>query len=240
MTLAAGHSRAAPGRSAEAPCRAGRRSDAATRRLFDNATNARRRVARDLHDGVQQRLVNLVIALRLAQDHVETDAERAHALLEDASYHAMAAIEELREVVAGIHPAILATKGLLPALKSLAARSALPTTVAGNLDGRLPETIEANAYFFAAEAITNALKHADATRVTVSARTVDATLSVEITDDGIGGAQCTAGGGLAGLTDRIHALHGRVTLSSPRGAGTTLRAEIPLPDAEATPLRRSA
>lgn len=204
-------------------------SRAAQRRIVERTTAVRRQVARDLHDGAQQCLVNLLIDLRMAREDLTTDPASARALLDRAVEAAHATMDELRAFAAGIHPAILSTRGLRPAIDALAAKAALPVTVSGDAR-RLPEAIEANAYFFVAEALTNVAKHADATHVDVAVRTDDTQLSVEVRDDGVGGAVPGGAGGtgLASLTDRIDALDGRLVVDSPRGKGTTLRAVIPL------------
>jgi PAS domain S-box-containing protein len=204
-------------------------SRAAQRRIVENAITARRQMARDLHDGTQQRLVSLLIMLRLAREEIASDAGNTDELLKGAVEDAQAAIDELRELSVGIHPAILTTGGLLPAIKTLASRAALPVTITGSLEARLSEAIEVSAYYFVAEALTNAIKHARASRVTVAVRIDSSRLWVEVCDDGIGGAGLGgAGGGLAGLVDRVDALDGRLIVESPPGVGTTLRAEIPL------------
>ncbi|WP_433781317.1 histidine kinase [Actinomycetospora sp. CA-101289] len=202
-------------------------SQAAQRRIVEAAATVRRNVARDLHDGAQQRLVNVLISLQLARDEIG-DSPRAHHLFDEATGHAQRAIDELREVAAGLHPPILTHGGLVMAVHELATRALLPVTVDGSLPGRLPEVIENNAYFFVAEALTNTTKHAQASQATVAIGVDHDALTVEVRDDGIGGAQTGGGSGLAGLTDRLGALGGRMVLRSPRGRGTTVRAEIPV------------
>jgi len=166
----------------------------------------------------------------LAREEVARDPARAGELLDEAVAHARAAINDLREMVSGLHPPILTHGGLVSAVEDLATRASMPVTVAGSLPHRLPEVVENNAYFFVAEALTNAAKHAAATRASVSIRIDDAELCVEVRDDGVGGARTGAGGsGLSGLQDRVGALGGRMVLRSPRGHGTTVRAEIPVP-----------
>jgi PAS domain S-box-containing protein len=204
-------------------------SHAAGRRILDSATSARRQLARDLHDGAQQRLVALLIALRAAR---EESSGPAAELVDEAIGQARAAIDELRELAAGIHPSILATHGLVAAIEGLAAVAALPVVVHGDVDRKLPEIVEASAYFFAAEALTNAIKHSRASRVDVTVATGQDTLTIEIRDDGVGGAHVGGGSGLIGLADRIAALDGRFTLESAPGEGTTVRAAIPLSPAD--------
>ena len=186
---------------------------------------ARRRIERDLHDGAQQRLVSLALRLRAAQ--AAPPSEHA-AFLDRAVAEAAAAAEELREIARGIHPGALADGGLRPALKALARRSPVPVDLQVRTDGRLPDQVEVSAYYVVAEALTNAARHARATAVTVRAETDGAVLRITVRDDGAGGADLAQGTGLAGLKDRVEAIGGRIILHSPRGAGTTLRAELPL------------
>ncbi|MFD4193691.1 PAS domain-containing sensor histidine kinase [Amycolatopsis thermoflava] len=201
-------------------------SRAAQRRIVETTTEVRRQMARDLHDGVQQRLVALLIGLQLAREELPPGVGD---LVDDAVGQAQAAIDDLRDLVAGIHPAILTSRGLLPAVEALAARTPLPVVITGNLPRRLPPTIEVNAYFVVSEAITNAVKHAGATGITVDLHCDGATLTLEVSDDGAGGANLDGtGSGLIGLADRVTALDGDFALSSPPGGGTSLRATIPL------------
>jgi PAS domain S-box-containing protein len=203
-------------------------SRAAQRRILDSATAARHQLARDLHDGAQQRLVTLLLRLQLARDQIRCPRED-RTLLDDAMHQAGAALDELRELAAGIHPPILTSRGLSAALKLLARRSVLPVTVSAAIPGRLPEAVEVNAYFLTAEALTNAVKHARATHVTVSMNCDGQTLFLEIRDDGIGGASLETGGtGLKGMADRATALGGRLTISSPARGGTCVGAAFPV------------
>ena len=204
-------------------------SRAAQRRIVEQTSVVRRQVASDLHDGAQQRLVNLLIVLRLAREDLATDPPGARELLDSAVENAQVAIKDVRAFAAGIHPTVLSMRGLRAAIESLAAKSALPVTVSGDAP-RLPEAIEANAYYFAAEAMTNAAKHAGATHVDVTIEADDQRLSIEVHDAGVGGAVLggASGTGLASLADRIDALDGHVVLDSPPGIGTTVKAEIPL------------
>ncbi len=202
---------------------------AAQRRIVENSATVRREVARDLHDGAQQRLVTMLISLQIAREELEIDPAEARRLLDDAVGHAHAAIDELRELAAGLHPPVLAHRGLVVAVEELAARAVLPVAVTGSLSRRLPEAVEINAYFFVSEALTNTVKHANAARAAVAIEADDVVLSVEVRDDGIGGAGVDgAGSGLAGLADRVRALGGRMDVTSPPGRGTTVRAEIPV------------
>jgi PAS domain S-box-containing protein len=203
-------------------------SQAAQRRILESATEARRRLARDLHDGAQQRLVALVLELRLARDQIRCPDEDL-ALLDAPIEHASVALDELRELAAGMHPSVLTSGGLPAAISALARHSPLPVSVSCAAPDRLPECIEANAYFLVAEALTNAVKHARATRVEISINCDGRALVLEIRDDGIGGASMkTAGTGLKGMADRASALDGRLTIGSPPGGGTSVRAAIPL------------
>ncbi|WP_326834577.1 PAS domain S-box protein [Amycolatopsis rhabdoformis] len=249
-------------------------SRATGRRIVESAAAARRQVARDLHDGAQQRLVTLLIELQLAREELDADPRLVGPHLDEAVEQTRAAIVELRELAAGIHPAILTLRGLRCAVEALATRTPLPVEVTGSVEVPLPEAVEACAYFFAAEALTNAVKHSRASRVMVTIEATGPVLSVEVRDDGVGGAVSAGavvdgaaaagsvvdsavvdsaaaadavvdgaaadgavmdsavadrpGSGLAGLADRVDALGGRLTLVSPPGAGTTLRAEFPL------------
>jgi PAS domain S-box-containing protein len=204
-------------------------SRAAQRRIVENSAAVRRQVVRDLHDGAQQRLITMLISLQLAREEVEVDPAGARRLLDDAVGQAQAAIDELRELAAGLHPPVLTYRGLVAAVEELAARAVLPVAVTGSLPGRLAEAVETNAYFFVAEALTNTVKHAGAARAEVCIGVDDLRLSVEVRDDGIGGAVVDgSGSGLAGLADRVGALGGRMDIASPPGRGTRVRAEIPV------------
>ena len=203
-------------------------SRAAQRRIVENSATVRREVARDLHDGAQQRLITMLISLQIAHEELETDPAEARRLLDDAVAQAHEAIDELRELAAGLHPPVLAHRGLVVAVEALASRASLPVTVTGSLSQRLPQAVETNAYFVVAEALTNTVKHARASQVAVIIEVDAAALSVEVCDDGIGGAaENGTGSGLAGMADRVGALGGRLVLDSPPGRGTTIRARIP-------------
>ena len=204
-------------------------SRAAQRRIVESSAATRRQIARDLHDGAQQRLITLLISLQLAREEIDVDPVQARHLLDEAVSEARRAIAELRELAAGVHPPILAAHGLVAAVEELADRAPLPVSVSGSLETRLPEPVEAHAYFLVAEALTNCVKHARATSATVVVQIEDGALSVVVSDDGIGGAGIDgAGSGLAGLTDRVGALGGRLDVVSPRGRGTTIRARLPV------------
>jgi signal transduction histidine kinase len=195
----------------------------------DAAEAERRRIERDLHDGAQQRLVALAMDLGLAKERMERGEDPAGTaqLVGQAHDEAKRAITELRELVRGIHPAVLADRGLDAALSSVAARCPIPVELLVELPDRPPAAIEATAYFVVAEALTNVAKHSRArsARVRVSRR--GPLLSIEVTDDGIGGAAVQHAGGLAGLRDRVRAVEGTLRLASPPGGPTTLLAELP-------------
>jgi predicted ATPase/signal transduction histidine kinase len=195
-------------------------------RVVAAADAARRRLERDLHDGAQQRLVSLALRLRAAQ---AASPPELGAQLDRAVAEATAALDELRETARGIHPALLTERGLRPALKALARRAPIPATLETCPQERLPEPVEVGAYYLVAEALTNAAKHARATAATVAVEADAAVLRVAVRDDGVGGADPARGTGLVGLKDRVEALGGRLTLDSPPGAGTIVRAELPLP-----------
>lgn len=203
-------------------------------RIVAASDAARQRVTRDLHDGAQQQFVNTVINLQLAQQNWSSAPQRAQELVDRALGEARAGIDGLREVAAGIHPAILTHRGLAAALDALAAR--LPMPVELDVPGlRLPVPIEASIYFFCSEALTNVVKHARASSAWVRVACEGDQCTVEVRDDGIGGADSRPDtSGLAGLRDRIGALKGAIEVSSPVAGGTVLRAWIPLPAEPAT------
>jgi signal transduction histidine kinase len=197
-------------------------------RIVEAGTHERRRLERNLHDGAQQRLVALSLTLRLAQGKVHADPERANELLDAAQQELTLALGELRELARGIHPAVLSDRGLGAALEALAGRAPIEVDLAELPGDRLPEPIEAAAYFVIAEALTNVAKYAHASQATVRVARRNGHAVVEVADDGIGGADPDRGSGLRGLADRVSALDGRMSLDSPAGAGTRLRAEIPV------------
>jgi PAS domain S-box-containing protein len=188
----------------------------------------RRRLERNLHDGAQQRLVALSLSLRVALARLESDPAAARATLVAASDELALALEELRELARGLHPAVLSDRGLRAAVEMIAGRAAVPVEIAEIPDERLPQPIEAGAYYLIAEALTNATKYAQASRVCVRVVASDLRVVVEVSDDGIGGADPAGGSGLRGLADRVEALGGSLEIYSPAGAGTLLRAEIPV------------
>jgi PAS domain S-box-containing protein len=197
-------------------------------RIVEAADAERRRLERNLHDGAQQRLVSLSLALRLAETRLKTDPESTRRLLEEAQQELMLALADLRELARGIHPAILTDRGLGAALEALASRAPLPVEVSGLPEERLPGAVEAAAYYVVAEGLTNVVKYAGASSVRVTVERRDGIASIEIEDDGIGGADPSGGTGLRGLADRIEALGGRLEVESPAGGGTCLRAELPV------------
>jgi signal transduction histidine kinase len=196
-------------------------------RIVEFGDAERRRVERNLHDGAQQRLVNLSLALGIARSEVGTASnERIGAALDEAAAELRRALAELRELARGIHPVILSEAGLGPALASLAERSPIPVTLTAVPSDRLPARVEETAYFVASEALANAAKHANATAVTISARRLDGDLLVEVGDDGVGGADPN-GSGLRGLADRVAAVDGHLRIHSPAGEGTCIRVDLP-------------
>ena len=180
------------------------------------------RIERDLHDSAQQRLVSLALQLRAAQATVTPDAGELAGQLNDVATGLGEALDELREIARGIHPAALAEGGLRPALKALARRSAIPVRLDVRVDERLPEQVELAAYYAVAEALTNTAKHAAASVVDVDVQAGQDVLRVEVRDDGRGGATFARGSGLVGLKDRVEALGGQFVLRSPPGAGTAV------------------
>ena len=198
-------------------------------RIVQAGDAARRKLERDLHDGAQQRLVGLALDLRLAREKLDDDPAAAAAMLDDASADLARATEELRELARGIHPAVLSDRGLAAAVVSLAKRAPLPVEIDASLEGRLPEPVEAAAYFVVSEALTNVVRHSDADRAEVGIRRDNGRLLVEVKDDGTGGADA-GGSGLSGLADRVAALDGRLQVDDPAGGGTVVRADIPLRD----------
>ncbi len=196
-------------------------------RIVAAADAARRRLERDLHDGAQQHLVGLALTLRLARRRIADDDDEAAELLDEAIEDLAAATGELRELARGLHPAVLTEGGLEHALNGLAKRATLPVRIEHAPVGRLPALVEITAYFVVAEALTNVARYAEAGSAQVSARLAHDVLVVEVRDDGRGGADPARGSGLRGLDDRVSALGGRLTVHSPVGAGTTLRAELP-------------
>jgi signal transduction histidine kinase len=200
----------------------------ASRARMVEATDAeRRRLERNLHDGTQQRLVSISMALALAESKLAADPDRARGILEEARAGLAIALQELRELSQGIHPAVLTERGLEPALQELVYLAPLPIELTVISDERLPESVEAAAYYVVAEALANVGKYAAADVVSVTVQRRNGIAVVEVVDDGVGGADPAGGSGLRGLSDRIEALGGTLVLESPQGLGTLLRAEIP-------------
>jgi signal transduction histidine kinase len=197
-------------------------------RIVEAGYEERRRLGRDLHDGAQQELVGAVISLRLAQRRWRQAPDEARELVEEALEHMESGIRDLRELAAGIHPSILTDRGLGAALEALADRSPIPVELGEVPPQRLPAPVETSAYFVAAEALTNAAKHARCSHVYVGVRVENGFATVEVRDDGVGGADSSAGSGLRGLADRVSALGGGLEMESPAGEGTTVRARIAL------------
>lgn len=201
--------------------------EASRARIVAAQDEARRKLERNLHDGAQQRLVSLSLALRLAQTQLERDPNGAAEMLEASREELAQALEELRELARGIHPAVLTDRGLEAALEALAARTPLPVDIDGP-DGELPPQVEAAAYYVVSEALANVAKYAEASSVEVKVERMNGYALVEVSDDGVGGADPLRGSGLRGLADRVASLSGRLEVESPAGAGTRVRAEIPL------------
>jgi signal transduction histidine kinase len=197
-------------------------------RIVEAGDSERRRLERNLHDGAQARLVALALLLGHARRSADKDPQEVPELLDRAVAELRGSLSELRELARGIHPAVLTEKGLDAALYALASRAPLPVTLDGGIDGRrLPEHVEVAAYFVVAEALTNVAKYARATGANVAVRRDDGHVTVDVTDDGIGGANAAAGSGLRGLADRISALDGTLWVHSPSGQGTRVHVEIP-------------
>jgi signal transduction histidine kinase len=197
-------------------------------RIVEASVTERRRLERNLHDGAQQRLVTLSLHLRLAQETLHDDPVAAEAMLEGVGADLKRALDELRELARGLHPAVLTDRGLEPALQALANRSPFPVEIAGVPELRLPEPVEAALYYVVAESLTNAAKHSGATQGRIDLSTSRDTVVVEIRDNGSGRASLTGGTGLRGLVDRVEALGGTLRVESHPGAGTVIRAELPL------------
>jgi signal transduction histidine kinase len=200
---------------------------AARARIVEAGDAERRRLERNLHDGAQQRLVTLALQLRIIRGAIDRDPEAARRALDEASVELSEALDELRELARGIHPAVLTERGLEPAVAALANRSPVPVEVVAVPDERLSPAVEAAAYYIIAEAITNVAKYADASHVAVSVRDDADRVLVQVDDDGVGGADPAGGSGLRGIADRVEALDGRLRVTSPPGEGTRISAEIP-------------
>jgi signal transduction histidine kinase len=196
-------------------------------RSVDIAMADRRQIERDLHDGAQQRLLSLGMELGMALEKFDSDPDAARGLVGDAHAELQRAIAELRNLARGIHPAVLTDRGLDAALSALAARSTVPVRLDVKLDERPPASVEATAYFIVAEALTNAARYASAKSVDVDVHQHGDRLHVEVTDDGVGGAEQRPGGGLAGLADRASSVEGSLRITSPKGGPTIVTANLP-------------
>jgi signal transduction histidine kinase len=197
-------------------------------RLVQAGDAARRKLERDLHDGAQSRLVALALTLRAARGRAGADVALAN-LLDHAQDELKTSLAELRELARGIHPAVLTERGLEAAVQALVSRAPVPVTVEAQGTRRLPAPVESAAYFVVSEGLANVAKYANATHASVVVHCEEDRLTVVVADDGVGGADTANGSGLRGLTDRVSALDGTLTLESPAGRGTSLRAEIPVP-----------
>jgi signal transduction histidine kinase len=197
-------------------------------RVIAAADEAMRRIEHDLHDGAQQRLASVVLKLQTAQSGLPVELEELRSEFGEASDELVVAIDELRDYARGIHPAVLTSRGLEPALKALARRSVVPVELDVQLDTRLPAATETGAYFVVSEALMNAAKHARASAVVVEVTAIDSFLRVSVRDDGIGGASVPDGSGLIGLQDRVAAVGGRISIDSPHGSGTAITVELPV------------
>jgi len=207
-------------------------------RIISAADEARRRVMRDLHDGAQQRVVVLALKARMLAESEAAQIAGLDAELRGFEVDLNGVLEELRTIASGLHPAALSRGGLAPALSTLARRSPVPVVLDVQLPEGVAESVEAAAYYFVAETLTNTTKHAEASRVDVSVGLRDGRLWVRVRDDGVGGADPARGSGLVGLKDRMETFGGTMTLDSPSGGGTTLVAQLPLrehPALEAEP-----
>jgi signal transduction histidine kinase len=203
--------------------------EASRARVIAAADETRRRIERDLHDGTQQRLVTLGLEVRAAQEMLPDISPEVEARFARLSEGITAAVAELQELSRGLHPAILSRGGLEPALKSLARRSLVPVELDVRVGAALPQAVGAAVYYIVSEALTNATKHAQASRVQVQVRAEDSVVEASIRDDGIGGADPTRGSGLIGLRDRAEALGGRIDIASPERGGTSVRVTLPIP-----------
>jgi signal transduction histidine kinase len=203
-------------------------------RIVAAADEARRRIERDLHDGAQQHLLALALRLRSATA-VPHEIGDIRTEITHVAGALTSVIDELQEISRGIHPAVLSTAGLRPALRALGRRSTVPVDMDVRIDGRLPEAVEVGAYYVVSEMLTNAAKHASASVIEVNADASEGTLRVCVRDDGIGGADPKRGSGLVGLKDRIEALGGSFSLHSPPGGGTTVCCDLPVSAGDGQP-----
>jgi signal transduction histidine kinase len=197
-------------------------------RVVAAADQTRRRIERDLHDGTQQRLISLALGLRAAQGRLPAGQRDVAAQWSRTAQGLTDAVQELREISRGLHPAVLERRGLAPALRELVRRGNIPVMLDVQVSGRLPERVEVAAYYVVSEALTNAAKHSRSSVVNVEARVAGDALRLVVTDDGAGGADPSRGSGLVGLSDRVEAAGGQLKITSPPGGGTSLAATIPL------------
>jgi signal transduction histidine kinase len=197
-------------------------------RIVAAGDQTRRRIERDLHDGVQQRLVSIGLELRGAEFVVPPEMQELQTQMSQIAAGLDGVLEDIREISRGIHPAILSQGGLEPALKALARRSPVPVELNARLEGRLPERVEAAAYYVASEAVTNTAKHARASVAHIDLEVLDGALRLVVRDDGVGGADPAGGTGLIGLVDRVEAMEGMITVHSPVGGGTSISVELPV------------
>jgi len=201
---------------------------ASRRRIVAASDETRRQIERDLHDGTQQRLVSLGLAVRAAEANLPPERDDLRDELSGVATGLAAAVEDLQEISRGIHPAILTKGGLAPALRALALRSPIPVDLRIVTEERLAEPLEVAAYFVASEALANAAKHSEASRIDVSLERRDGALVLSVRDDGVGGVEPARGSGIVGLDDRVEALGGSLGVDSRPGKGTTITAELPL------------
>jgi signal transduction histidine kinase len=216
-----------PSRSGQLSAEVQRLGEARTLAV-ESAESERRRIERDLHDGLQPKLVSLALELGLAKARFERDPDSVRSLIDQAHEEAKTAIEDLRGLVRGIHPSVLDERGLDAAFSALVASCAVPVRVEVSLSKRLDQAVEAVAYFVVAEAITNVTKHSGASRASVTITEASGLLRVLVEDDGGGGASADPGGGLAGLAARVAAIDGTFAVDSPKGGPTRVQAVIPI------------
>jgi len=203
------------------------RAEAGRSAAVDTAEAERRRIERDLHDGAQQRLVSLAMDLGMATERFDTDPEGARRLVEGAHGEALAALTELRDLVRGLHPAIIEDRGLDAALSAVVARVPVPVDLQVDVGDRPSAPVESAAYFVVSEALANVTRHSDASRVAISIARRGDRLAIDVTDDGVGGADPERGTGLRGLEERVRGLNGWMTVLSPEGGPTTILVELP-------------
>jgi signal transduction histidine kinase len=194
--------------------------------MVEASQTERKRLERNLHDGAQQRLIALSLELHLLEERLDGDPETS-ARLDQARCEIARSLEELRDVASGIHPAVVSAHGLEIALEQLVARAPVPVRLTVKLASRLSERLEVAAFYLVSESLANIGKHAGATSATVDVTRTNGHVTIEVVDDGVGGADTERGSGLRGLADRVEALDGRLRIWSPEGGGTRLRAEIP-------------